>query len=451
MGRSLVAREADRLAERLLQSFGSEDSVWWVHNYHLGKNVVFTRALLEVIYAGRPQRIILQIHDFPECGRFTNLRLLREAVSRDPYPLSPWVRYAVLTGRDRDILVRAGIPENGVFLLENPVHQRRDSRQDRRKSIRKELHRQFGNAFPRFDPGAPLLLYPIRTIRRKNVLEALLLCLLVHRNTNILITLPGISDAERRYSDLVRGLFADRIAPGLWGIGTGLEERGLTFEDLVSASDLVISTSVQEGFGYLFINSLLWSLPLMARNLATLSGLKDLFCRYPAHFYDSLRVPVPKPIGLAAAYRRKIKALDALVSPGQLDRLLARVDDMVRDDRVDFSYLPVEAQDAVLREIAEGADRGPFEEENGATLGRLREMLAGGRSEANARGGMNTAEIEGRFGASAYAENFRGILESFGADLGRNPKQLHSRGKEISGAVLQAFLELEQLRLLYDF
>jgi hypothetical protein len=78
-------------------------------------------------------------------------------------------------------------------------------------------------------------------------------------------------------------------------------------------------------------------------------------------------------------------------------------------------------------------------------------MLAGGRSEANAPGGMSTAEIEGRFGARAYAENFRGILESFGADLGRNPKHIHSRAKGISGAVLQAFLELEQLRLLYDF
>jgi len=445
LDRKNVAREAKRLAELLLRAFGSDDSVWWVHNYHLGKNAVFTQALLEIIHSGRAQRIVLQIHDFPECGRFRNLETLQAALSLDPYPLSPWVRYAVLNRRDRQVLITAGVPAQHVFLLENPVLPGRDPEPD--KPIRPMLNRLFGDAFPRFDIRAPILLYPIRTIRRKNVLEALLLSSLLDGGANILITLPGTSVSERPYSDLVEGLFADRLCPGLWGIGTELERRGLRFDDLVAASDLVLSTSVQEGFGYLFINSLLWSLPLAARDLDTLAGLKDLFRKYPAYFYDTLRVPVSDPPALAQAYRSKIERLSTLIPPAEQERLLAAVDTLVRDDKVDFSFLPVRAQEELLRAIAAGggtelpACRG----ENRLTLSRIEEMLGTRVKEAAGAGSSKSAEVQSRFGAAAYAAGFQRILESFGTGSGLGTDA------DIAAGVLKAFLNLEQLRLLYDY
>lgn len=444
-----VARKAAELAEALLRSFGSDESVWWVHNYHLGKNVVFTQALLEIIHSGRPQRIILQIHDFPECGRFGNLGMLKAALSLDPYPVSPWVRYAVLNLRDREILIEAGIPEQDVFLLENPVLRSPNSEPG--KPIRPMLKRLFGNAFPRFDTQAPLLLYPIRTIRRKNVLEALLLCLLLDRGVNILITLPGISVSERRYSDLVEALFADRLCPGLWGIGTELQYHSLHLDDLVAASDLVLSTSVQEGFGYLFVNSLLWSLPLAARDLDILEGLKqDLFEEYPAYFYDTLLVPVPDSNGLAEAYRSKIKGLSALIPRAEQERLLAEVDTLTRDGLVDFSFLPVEAQEKLLREIAagDGTEIHTCRRENRITLSRIEEMLTIRNSAATVAGSSKSAEVDRRFGAAAYTTGFRRILEAFGTGSRLWRK---SSDAGIAAGVLKAFLELEQLRLLYDY
>ena len=439
-----TAEEAGKLARQLLESFGSDDSLWWVHNYHLGKNAVFTQALLQIIYSGQPQRIILQIHDFPECGRFQNLRHLLNTLSLDPYPVSPWVRYAVLNQRDRNILIQAGVPAQSVFLLENPVFQ--DRVHEQRNSLRETLKRLFGKSFPHYEPQAPLLLYPIRTIRRKNALEAVLLCLLLEASANILITLPGVSAAEKPYSDVVEKIFADGLCPGLWGIGTALERENLSFEDLVAGSDLVLSTSVQEGFGYLFINSLLWSLPLAARDLDILDGLKGLFAEYPACFYDRILVPFAEGPSLRNAYRRKILSLSDLLPEEEEQRLLNSTETLVQDDLVDFSYLPVAEQDRFLRELAGGEKAGICRRENRSTLSQIGALLSSSTAHGGRKSGWRNElrfEVQQRFGAAAYAEGFRSLTASFGTS-GGDP------GGSIQEAVLKAFLKIEHLRLLYD-
>jgi hypothetical protein len=446
-----TAEEAGKLAQQLLDSFGSDDSVWWVHNFHLGKNTVFTQALLQIIYSGQPQRIILQIHDFPECGRFQNLRHLRNTLTLDPYPLNPWVRYAVLNQRDRNILIQAGVPTQAVFLLENPVFL--DRVPEQRNSVRDTLKRSFGKSFPRYDPQAPLLFYPSRTIRRKNAMEAVLLCLLIEVPANILITLPGISAPEKSYSEIVEKIFADGLCPGLWGIGTSLERQNLSFEDLVTGCDLVLSTSVQEGFGYLFINSLLWSLPLVARDLDILEGLKDLFAEYPAYFYERILVPFAKGPYLRNAYRRKILSLSDLLPEEEKQRLLGSAETLMQDGLVDFSYLPVAEQDRFLRELSVSDKLGISRRENGRTLAQLQTLLAtkhGGRGSGWSENLQ--FEVRQRFGAAAYAEGFRSLIASFGTHPAScaEPSGGGDSGRSIQEAVLKAFLKIEHLRLLYD-
>ena len=89
-----------QLCDLLLQRYG--DGVWWIHNHHLAKNTRFTGALLLAAAAGQP--LVLQIHDFPECGRPANLRRLRREVPASPYPIGANVRYAVLSRRDQAAL-----------------------------------------------------------------------------------------------------------------------------------------------------------------------------------------------------------------------------------------------------------------------------------------------------------------------------------------------------------
>jgi hypothetical protein len=463
--RKKTAALGRRLARRLLDSFAAEDTIWWVHNYHLGKNPIFTQALLHIIHSGRKQRVILQIHDFPECGRFQNLGLLRQSLSLDPYPTGPWVRYAVLTGRDRDILVSAGIRPEAVFVLENPLSSPASSGAavaagtPEPGAARSRLKTLFGRSFPRFAPDAPLLFYPIRTIRRKNALEALLICRLLGGGENLLITLPGVSDPEKAYSRRVARLFAAGYCPGLWGIGAHLERQGLGFGDLIAAADLVLSTSVQEGFGYLFLNSLQWRLPLAARDLDNLADIRSLFRGYRAYFYQQLNCPLGanESLELKEKYRRKIDSLSEFLSPASRERLLDEVNGLVSDGLVDFSYLPVERQEWMLREVAGGNPRltGTLREANAGLLAWIADVL----SSPTPAAGDKRPEIEARFGLKAYAEAFRVILDSFApaaGGSGQNDRYEQQDGGKQGGlsriqqGVLDRFLRLQHLRLLYD-
>ena len=109
--RFLWKQRARHLAEILLERFGGNGAVWWVHNYHLGKNPLLTEALLHIAALADGPRMILQPHDFPEAGRYDNLRALDRSITAPLYPCGPRVRYALINRRDLGLLKRAGLPE----------------------------------------------------------------------------------------------------------------------------------------------------------------------------------------------------------------------------------------------------------------------------------------------------------------------------------------------------
>ncbi|MCK5672078.1 MAG: hypothetical protein KAH95_01805, partial [Spirochaetales bacterium] len=107
------------IKEILLKHF--QGDLWWIHNYHLGKNPFFTEAILQIAENFPEQKIVLQIHDFPEASRYANLETLHKYVISPLYPIFPNIRYVTINSRDSNYLITAGIPEKMVFLLNNPV------------------------------------------------------------------------------------------------------------------------------------------------------------------------------------------------------------------------------------------------------------------------------------------------------------------------------------------
>ena len=394
--------DPDGLSRLLVERWGG--ALWWVHNYHLGKNPPFTQALLSVAGERAEQRILFHIHDLPEAGRLENLKELHRSVTLPLYPALPNVRYLVINEQDRRLLVEAGLPGEIVFLLHNPVSSQPLPAVDSRQ-VRERLAESFGREFPGYSSGSPILLYPVRTIRRKNVLEAGLLSALSPDAPNLVVTLPGISPRELGYSRAIEERFRRGIVKGLWGIGDRLPEAGLDFPALAASADRLVSTSLQEGFGYLFVDSLRWRKPLVARRLDILDGIADLLSSPAVRLYEQLLVPIDpaERAELLAAYDRSIDDVEgALIHP---DALRAAIRSRLTREAADFSFLPLEAQSRVIEASGDPGVRAELVRMNARLLEGLDRMAAPAAALGEA--------VERRFGFPSYAAALREILGSF--------------------------------------
>ena len=452
-----VARGASELSRRiaatLLERYGGNDTIWWVHNHHLGKNPAFTRALYDVAAAHQDQRIVLHIHDFPECGRYANLRFLRAAGLGELYPNLPNLTWVVINSRDQRLLTNAGIPI--VYHLPNPVETADSSTAvaDDRAEIRRRLGYAFGTEFPMFDPEAPLLLYPIRTIRRKNVLEAGLITTLLPDPANLVVTLPGVSHQEKNYSAMVEHAYRDGLIRGLWGIGRRLDEASVSFGELQGGADAIVSSSVQEGFGFQYIAPLLLGVPLIARRLDILADVEPLHADRPHVLYDEVRVPMTGPTlsGPQALLRfRYTERLDRLRSDlpaSVVDRLETELDALLAGETIEFSFLPAEMQLAILRDVAQDPSyRDRVRSLNRYLIDRISAAIAVETTPARSL-------VNERFGPTRFAEVAERIIASTGSstvssDESSVPAGVHSRSVE--SAMLATFADLQYQRLLYS-
>ena len=457
-----AGEQSARLADSLWERWGDPGAVWWVHNHHLGKNPVFTRALYRVAELHPEQRMVLHIHDFPESGRFANLRYLRQAGALPLYRDLPNLHYVTINSRDRRILQNAGLTQ--VSYLPNPVlplgpevppPQADDPPAGRAgagglsATVRQQLHAAFGAMFPRFRSDAPLLLYPVRTIRRKNVFEAALLAQLVEGGASLLVTLPGVSQAERQYSSMVQHAFQDGTIPGLWGIGRQLDEAGIDFETLQHAADMVVSSSVQEGFGYQFITPLLYGKAVVARHLDVLEDVLPLYDEHPHHFYRSLQVPLGSPslsgpqALLRFRYSERLDRLAPHIPPDRLEELHADVDELLGGETIEFSFLLPHMQYTYLKDMAEEpAFRAEVTALNPRLTQALNTLVGAGVAPAS-------EAIERAFGPARHAAHIESILASFGTS-GTRSQATGSDPTRIDTAVLRSFTRLEYQRLLYE-
>jgi len=427
------------LEKKLTASFASPDAVWWVHNYQLGKNPLFSEVLLRIIASDVPQNIILQIHDFPEAGRPSNLQKLKAVVTHPLYPVSPRVRYLVINSRDDRVLREAGIPSELVYLVDNPMADFSVERREPGK-IKKILAAYGRRRHNYMDEHTPLVIYPIRAIRRKNVLEAGLLTRLLPGSPLLLVTLPGVSESEREYSAFVSRCFAQELIPGFFGIGLELDELGIDFPSLLAACDLMCCSSVQEGFGYPYLQALLLGVPLLARRLDVMDGFIRMFDHYPGRFYSSLLVPVePKDKStLKDDYLAHISSLTETFPPALIRSLTGEVEQLMEQDFIDFSFLSFRLQLQTLKEARSPVSQDVVRDANP-------QLFTGAGSLLSARHTPKKEQVLGRFGLKAYAESLDQVLRSFSADIHPGPVQT----EEIDDRVLRLFGSLQNLRLLF--
>lgn len=421
---------------------------WWIHNYHVGKNPFFTGALLYLVDTHGEQLFTLQIHDFPECGRYENLRFLKSRIPNTPiYPIGDNVRYALINRRDYRVLLKAGVPENQLFYLPNPLGCPKATLPDKELARKKLFDLKGDSVIGNLGPQGEVFLYPVRTIRRKNVLEAGFITT-VREQTNLLATLPGSSDSEIAYSNGVAECFKTGTIAGLWGIGRSELERDISFPEIIASSNIVISSSVQEGFGYFFLEALEWKRPLLARRLDILEDFFEIFKDYPLHLYDSFVIPLSKDKiqVLLEQYRNFIEELRDILPEKIREGLYHQLIPLQQEGLFEFSFLPVEEQQKQLILAQEEEYRRQIKEIN-APLFKGVELITNTPNFSD----FKEEKLYSTFGYKPFAQRTE--------DLFTLPQRNNQSAKQstlstqdpadIESSVLSLFSKPEFIRLLY--
>ena len=251
----------------VLQGFGfkKEETLLHFHNHSLGKNAALPLAIWLLAIGG--SHLILQIHDFLEDLRPNNFQYLSRVYRNEQsdnlaallYPLLPNIHYFTLTDRDRQLLIKANVPPDAVQTIPNPATEFPPL------PSRYESREKLADLFS-IPQHCQLILYPIRAIRRKNLGELLLWARLADRGSRhirFLVTLPPEHEEASQYptwKDLIQRLQLPVV------LETAVPGK-LTFHENLAAADTIISTSVAEGFGMVFLESWQIERPLIGRVL----------------------------------------------------------------------------------------------------------------------------------------------------------------------------------------
>jgi hypothetical protein len=434
-------RESTELAHWLLAQ-GEGEALFWIHNAALGKNPLVTSAWYEAVKsaerANAPFRFLYHIHDFVECGRLENLMRLRSCWRTggitDYYPQGPSVGYAVLSRADRLRLVSAGIPEERVYYLPNVVNPPSVEIHEaagRSSKITDALSRYAVKEGYLFEKEKPWWVLPIRLIRRKNVLEALLLAAIAAEPPQLLLTLDANSAQERPYAEAVKSMVKGQRLPMVIGFGHELVGTSFSLSELLHSARTVVTTSLLEGFGFAFLDPAMHGVAVTGRDLPEVT--RDYHAAgFPQNaLYSRFRVPVPaeERERLIQMSRRLIDHL-AQRSGICADSLQAFGEELVgcyRQAAVDFGMLDLPAQSILVRQVRQPG-----------FLQEITDLNPEACQSPIAFAGDFRANIMGHFGPAAFAEKFHHCMDTlFATSSGSAPRNANIN---ISGSILQQFL-----------
>ena len=334
----------------LLDQFQRDSTVLHVHNHSLGKNVEMAAVLCRLADEG--WRLLLQIHDFAEDLRPANYQhLLSQADSKEElqgqlYPQAAQIHYAVLNQRDRQVLATAGIAEERLHLLPNPVKPPSDLIDVQQvQAAKAELVRSL-----RLPAEHRIVLYPVRAIRRKNLGEILLWSLLVEDATFVVTLAPLNPQEQATYQRWVE-FAAELQLPVQFDIASKTE---LSFEATYAASDAIITTSVAEGFGMVYLEASLVGRPLVGRRLP---GVCQDFLAAGMQFPGlAATMSIPANASDFQAYQRShLRLIEDLRTAYGLPNTdateLTAADPAFSGDTIDFGRLESTQQKSFLRRV----------------------------------------------------------------------------------------------------
>lgn len=356
---STSGRELLAAIRKSLVSFEckSDSTILHAHNHSLGKNAALPHGVAALARDG--WRFLLQVHDFAEDLRPDNYgHLMHVAGSRAElhatlYPQAPQIHYATLNPRDHQLFLDAGLPESRLHRVPNPVVGLAASSQSNHEQVQTAAREKL-RSLHAVAVDQTYVLYPVRGIRRKNLGEFLLWASLFDSIT-FATTLPPINPRELRSYESWKQLARELSLPVIFEAG-----EKLSLDDNYAAADAIMTTSVAEGFGLVFLEASLMRRPLFGRDLPGVTAdFRAVGLQFPG-LASSMRIPADW-IDLNAArqtlleYTRKLRN-DYGFAVSEEDHLGTSVEELFAGEFVDFGRLSSAQQAAVLRRIHQTPD-----------------------------------------------------------------------------------------------
>ncbi len=284
-----ISQRLHRFLEPLLATPSSAKPVVWAHNQGLGRNLLLTRELRRLC-ARHQVPLILHHHDWWFDNRWHRWPELRRSgfstlaqVARTVFPAESNVRAVAVNEADTAILKRHFY--RAAAWWPNPAEERPATSAKRVNQARHWFRQQVGQS-------APVWLMPCRLVRRKNIAEGLLLTRWLRPEAWLLTTGNPSSRDEEPYGRRLREAARKHGWKLLLGILSGAESTKPSVPRLIAASEAVLLTSVQEGFGFTYIEAAAARRPLLARSLTNMApDLRKFGFRFPQTYDEILIAP----------------------------------------------------------------------------------------------------------------------------------------------------------------
>jgi hypothetical protein len=205
------------------------------------------------------------------------------------YPSTPNIKYIAINRYDRSRLVEHGIEDSNVFYMPNSVDRSIIPLNDKTDELKKKIADRED-----LDPAVRFILYPVRCVRRKNVEEAIFFtCLLnnlakgngskyhgnIEGNFHLLVSLKPGSGDDADYTKQLLDFIRKHRLPVSIGFNelVALERETdpqdptrierYSVGDLTRVADLVITTSVLEGFGFAYLEPWILDRAVIGRSI----------------------------------------------------------------------------------------------------------------------------------------------------------------------------------------
>jgi glycosyltransferase involved in cell wall biosynthesis len=277
-GKSIRRLVSDGVMELVVEVLRSGGLIW-AHNLGLGRNLYLSRELTYTCQVCGPP-LIAHHHDWWFESRWHHFVAMREpgfrtlrAVASAVLAVSPQICHVAVNHDDAKVLEKH-FPGLAGW-LPNPIEPVKKPLAARVEAARAWLREQLGEE-------APVWLLPCRLLRRKNIAEALLLTRWL-RPDAWLVTTGGVSSAEEQaYADKLLAAAQTHGWRLRLGILQGDESRKPSVPELLAASEAVLLTSLQEGFGLPYLETAAAGRPLVARKLPNIApDLAKFGFRFP--------------------------------------------------------------------------------------------------------------------------------------------------------------------------